>query len=377
MTDRPLPSPFHRRREAVRGRLPGLGVDALLVQTGENRFYLSGFSGEDGQCDESAGVVLLARDRTILATDSRYETQAAEETSGVEVVRYPRGWAYDLPRIVDGLSIERLGFESARMSVLQHDRLVRRLREAGSGVELVPVDGAVEGVRERKDPEEVAALRRAVAAAEAAFAALLPAVEAGMTEAEVAWALERRLREAGARGPSFPIIVAAGPNSALPHATPGSRRVAAGQPLLFDWGARVNGYCSDMSRTLCVGAPDGTFRKVFRTVREAQEKAIEAVAPGRSGREVDAVARGHIDAGEFSGRFGHSLGHGTGLAVHEGPRLGPNSDSILEPGMVVTVEPGIYLPGWGGVRLEQLVLVTDAGAEVLNELPVALDPLPG
>lgn len=370
-------APTHDRRiDRVRRRLPRLGLDALLVLIQENRRYLSGFTGEDGQFNESAGVLIVTGERTVLATDSRYDLQAEQETEQVEVVRYAKGWTDDLPAILADMQIRRLGFESARMTVLQHDKFTTQLKATNLSLELVPVEGLVESLRERKDATEVDLTRRAVEAAESAFDRLLFGLRPGLTEASLAWALEQALRDAGAEGPSFPIIVAAGPNSALPHATPGERPVAAGEPVLFDWGARMAGYCSDMSRTFILGAADDTFRRVFGVVREAQLRAIDAIRVGMKGLDVDAVARQHIDATEFTGKFGHSLGHGTGLAIHEGPKLSPTSDSILEAGMVVTVEPGIYLPGWGGVRLENQVLVTENGAEVLNRMAITDDALP-
>ncbi len=176
------------------------------------------------------------------------------------------------------------------------------------------------------------------------------------------------MRAAGADGLSFPTIVASGPNSALPHAIPGSRRLQRGEPVLFDWGARLGGYCSDISRTVVFGPPDDTFRRVYETVAEAQRLAIEAIRAGSSSREVDAVARGHIDKMGFAGKFGHGLGHGAGLAIHEAPRLSPLKDTPLKEGMVTTVEPGVYLEGWGGVRLENMVAVRADRAEVLNGL---------
>jgi Xaa-Pro aminopeptidase len=186
--------------------------------------------------------------------------------------------------------------------------------------------------------------------------------------------MERRMREAGAEALSFPVIVAAGANSALPHAIPRDRPVRRGEPILFDWGARLGGYCSDTSRTLILGTPDAAFTEVFSTVKEAQRRAIAAVHPGAGTKSVDAVARDFIENSGYAGRFGHGLGHGTGLAIHEAPRLSPLRDTVLEVGMVVTVEPGVYLPDWGGIRLENQVVVRPEGAEVLNALPVEWNP---
>ncbi|MFZ7126827.1 MAG: aminopeptidase P family protein [Desulfobacterales bacterium] len=367
----------HKRRLGqVRRELKSLSVEALLILIQENRRYLCGYTGEDGQFDESAGVLVITKDRAVLATDSRYDIQAERETFGVEVVRYPKGWVHDLPGILKEMGIRSLGFESARMSVLQHQKLASNISAAEMAVDLVPVDGVVERLRICKDEIETEITRRSLATAETAFDRLRPKIRRGITEIELAWLLEQELKAAGAEGPSFPIIVAAGPNSALPHAVPGPRTIHRGEPILFDWGARLEGYCSDISRTFILGPADSTFRKVYDVVREAQAKAIEAIRPGMPCREIDAVARKIINATEFNGRFGHSLGHGTGLAIHESPKLSPTSDDILEPGMIVTVEPGIYLPEWGGVRLEHQVLVTANGAEILNGMELDSGELP-
>jgi Xaa-Pro aminopeptidase len=193
-----------------------------------------------------------------------------------------------------------------------------------------------------------------------------------MTEMEAAWLMEKGMRENGAEGLSFPVIVAAGPNSALPHAVPGHRRLKPGEPILFDWGTRLGGYCSDISRTIIIGKPDPIFTNVYRTVQDAQRKAIRALKPGLSTKAADAVARWHIENKGFKGRFGHGLGHGVGLAIHEQPRLSPLSDHKIKTGMVFTVEPGIYIPKWGGVRIEDMVVVGRKGAQVLNRLDTGL-----
>ncbi len=344
-------------------------LDGLLVLIAENRRYLSGFTGEDNDFDESAGALIITAERQILATDSRFQIQARNEAPGFEVYVYTKGLAPELPSLLESLPVRRLGFESRRLSLARHDQIREAAVQAGVKLELVPVEDMVEPLRAVKDPEEIASTRAALAIAERVFAETAAAARPGMTEKQIAWAIESGARQAGGDAMSFPTIVAAGPNSALPHAIPGSRPVAAGEPLLIDWGVRLNGYCSDTTRTLVLGEPDETFRRVYRVVREAQQMATAAIRPGISGREVDAIARAHIEHNGFKGKFGHGLGHGTGLAIHEAPRLSPLSDAILEAGMIVTVEPGIYIEQWGGIRLENQVLVTDTGAEVLNTLP--------
>jgi Xaa-Pro aminopeptidase len=338
-----------------------------MVLVGENRSYLSGFTGEDTQFDESAGVLFISRDRAILATDSRYDAQAAREAPGFEIVQYRGGLAKEVPRLLKMLSTKVLGFEAVRLTCWQYEKMKEELRAEGmEGIGLVPEETLVETFRICKAPEELAAIRKALEIAEAVFEDLAPTLRPGMTERAVAWEMEKRLRESGAEALSFPCIVASGPNSALPHAIPGDRKLRAGEPILFDWGVRLDGYCSDISRMVVIGKPDDTYRKVYQTVLDAQRLATEAIRPGVSSRAVDQVARSHIEKQGYAGKFGHGLGHGVGLAIHEAPRLSPLRDTPLTPGMVFTIEPGIYLTEWGGVRLENMAVVTDTGVEVLN-----------
>jgi Xaa-Pro aminopeptidase len=347
------------------------GIDTLLVLVGENRRYLSGFTGEDTQFDESAGALLINPDSLILATDSRYDLQARQEAPLYEVACYKEGLDKDLAALLKRLGTRRLGFERIRLSVGLYEKIVQALREAALQVELVALEDLVEKNRIIKENDEIDAIRQALAMAETAFSQCLTLIKPGMTEKEIAWLMEKAMRDGGADGLSFPVIVASGPNSALPHAVPGDRKIRSGEPILFDWGVRLNGYCSDISRTVVFGTPDATFENVFQTVLGAQQKAIAAIRSGVSSKAVDKVARDHIDAKGFAGKFGHGLGHGTGLAIHELPRLSPLKDMVLESGMVSTVEPGIYLPDWGGVRLENMIVVRDEGAEVLNRLDAA------
>lgn len=365
---------IQRRIAAVRQRLIELELDALMVSTQENRYYLSGFDAEDTQFDETAGNLIITDRRLVLATDSRYDLQARTQAVDFEVVRCPSGLDKALPDIVTGLGIRRLGFESVRLSVKAHRRYMEALGNGPAAVELVPTDDLVESLRRIKSEAEI---RRTVAAlrlAEQAFTAVRPSIQPGMTEKQLAWAMERAMREAGAQGLAFPVIVASGPRSALPHAVPTDRRLARGEPILLDWGVRLDHYCSDTSRTVIIGQADDRFKRVFDTVVAARDMAIAAIRNGASGTQVDKLARDHIHDSGFPDRFGHSLGHGTGLAVHEGPRLSPTRDDRLEAGMIVTVEPGIYIPEWGGVRMENQVVVRSEGAQVLNDA-APFDPL--
>ncbi len=346
-------------------------IDALLVLIAENRRYLSCFSGEDTQFDESAGALIISDLNLILATDSRYEVQAKNESPLYEVVTYKESLTKVLPQILERLHIKTLGFESNRISYKQYNDILEELKKIDLPIILIPTENLVENLRLIKTETEIDAIKAALSLAESVFTDFLKIIQPGMTEKELAWAMEKGMRESGADGLSFPTIVAAGPNSALPHAIPGSRKIRAGEPILFDWGAKINGYCSDISRTVVIGAPDDTFQKVFQTVFDAQCMAIDAVMPGISSKAVDEIARNHISAKGFTGKFGHGLGHGTGLAIHESPRLSPTKDIPLQTGMVSTIEPGIYLPDWGGVRLENMIVVREDGAEVLNQLDAA------
>lgn len=351
-------------------------IDTFMVLIGENRRYLSGFSGEDTQFDESAGALFITADDLILATDSRYQLEAEKDAPLFEVFCYKDGLIKALPQILTRLSTRCLGFESVRLTFQQHRSMVETLDKNNIVVNLKGTENLVENFRNQKSEDEIEAIKTALKIAEDAFIDFKAHIRPGMTEKEAAWEMEKRMREMGADGLSFPVIVASGPNSALPHAVPGQRRFEAGEPILFDWGVRLNGYCSDISRTVCIGTPDETFKKVYRTVLEAQQMAIAAVCADAEAKAVDSVARNHIDEKGYQERFGHGLGHGVGLAIHESPRLGPTSTDTLRPGMIVTVEPGIYLPDWGGVRLENMVAVRNDKAEVLNSIDCSDEIIP-
>ncbi len=360
------------RLERFKKTLSKADFDTFMVSVGENRGYLSGFSAEDAQFDESAGVLFITDSRQILATDSRFTLQAESEASLFEVFRYKEGLAQVLAEILNDLHTERLGFESDRVSYAAYRKIAEALQSADLNVALIETADIVENLRVIKEESEIKSLKKALHIAELTFSRIVSEFKAGMTEKEIAWMLEKGMREAGAESLSFPSIVASGPNSALPHAIPGERRIRPGEPLLFDWGAKLDGYCADISRTLFIGRPNQRFGKVYNTVYESQKMAIDAIGPGISSKKVDQIARDHIAQNGFGDNFGHGLGHGTGLAVHESPRLSPIKDVKLEPGMVVTVEPGIYISDWGGVRIENMVAVREKGAEVLNTLDTEL-----
>jgi len=357
-----------KRITGVKNILLQNNIDTFMIFSEENRIYLSGFRGHDTQFDESAGALFISEAGLILATDSRYEEQASKEAPLYEIVCCKEGLAKQIPSIINTLGAKRLGFESVRISYLEYTKISEEIKSSGIKVDLTETENIVETFRAIKDEKEIESIKKALSIAESVYIRILDSIRPGITEKEAAWLIEKSIREAGAESLSFPVIVASGPNSALPHAIPSDRAFREGEPILFDWGARLNGYCSDISRTIIIGKPDELFIKVYKTVLDAQQKAIKAIRPGISSKSVDETARKHIESMGFGKRFGHGLGHGTGLSVHEHPRLSPLRDSILEPRMVFTVEPGIYIPGWGGVRLENMVVVRDGEAELLNKL---------
>ena len=334
------------------------GLDALLVTNLVNVRWLTGFTG-------SNAAAVIGRDLRRFVTDFRYLTQSAEQLDD----SWSREIATDLlAGVVAQLPAEgtlRLGFDDAAMSVREHRRLESLVRE---DVELVPAGGAVERLRAIKDPDELEKVRAAARLADAALEEVLDRGLVGRTERDVALDLEFTMRRMGAEAASFPPIIAAAAHGALPHAEPREVEIPAGTLVVVDWGAQLNGYASDCTRTFATGELDPRDREVYDLVLRAQEAALAAVRPGPTGKEVDAVAREIIEAAGHGEHFGHGLGHGVGLEVHEGPRLSKQGEDALAPGQVVTVEPGVYVPGAVGVRIEDLVAVTEDGHEVLSGL---------
>lgn len=346
------------RLSRLRGSLPLSELDGLLVSQAENRRYLSGFTG-------SAGHLVISQDKAILATDFRYVEQAQAQAPGFEILRIKgeiRDW---LPSLASDLNLKRLGFESQDMSFYLYSRLAEALGQAE--VQLVPTEGLVEEMRAVKEPQELELIIRAVELTDAAFRHIQDYLQPGMTEKQVAWEMERFLRERDCQALPFDIIVASGPNAALPHACPCERAISEGEPVLFDLGARIEGYCGDLSRTLCLGQQDRQYAKIYDTVLGAQLTAIATLEAGMSGDKADSLARAVIQEAGYGEAFGHGLGHGVGLAIHEIPRLGPGSTDTLVDGMVFSVEPGIYLSGWGGVRIEDLAVMEGGRARVLSQ----------
>lgn len=346
---------IHTRIDRVRQRLVAEGVDALLVTQPSNVRYMSGFTaGADAS-------LLISATQALLATDFRYYEQAEREAPGYRLFKAPKGLGEAFAELAKEAGARRIAFESIHLTYDLYQELAK-----AEGVELVPEKGWVEELRAVKSPEELELIRRAVAISDAVIGALPQILRPGMTEKELAWEIEAFMHAQGADDVAFPIIAASGPNAAMPHAVPSDRRIVPGEPLTLDLGARVQGYRSDLTRTVCIGQPDDKFREVYGIVLKAQQVAEAGIKAGMLGKDADALARQVIADAGYGDAFGHGLGHGVGLDVHERPGAGARSEDRLEPGMVVTVEPGIYLPGWGGVRIEDLVVVTEAGIEILS-----------
>lgn len=345
------------RQTALRGALEAEGLDALLVTHLPNVRYLTGFTG-------SAAMLVLGLDRVTLITDFRYAVQAPAEAGVAAEVEVDQKSVWDrLAKVLGGRTAGALGIEAQALTVRDAERVSGISRHR-----VVPTTDLVERLRVAKSPEEVSAIRAAATLAQEALGEVLPTVRVGQSEREIGAALEAALRRRGSEWHPFPTIVASGPRSALPHARTSAREVGRGEWLLLDFGAQVDGYCADLTRTVVVGArADERQRTVHELVRSAQTRALEHLRAGMTGREADALARDVIAARGFGEAFGHSLGHGLGLEVHEAPRLAPTAEAILPRHAVVTVEPGVYLPGWGGVRLEDDVYLGPDGPERLSD----------
>jgi Xaa-Pro aminopeptidase len=350
--------PAQRRQQLARC-LDEEGFDALLVSNPVNVTYLTGFSGD-------SSYLILGRQRTLLVSDARFTEQIAAECPSLEAhIRPPARTIYQAAGEVLGqLGCRAVGIESAHLTVAD----LEALREQAKTVDWKPGRDRVELLRAFKDPSEVRQIREAIEIAERAFAVFRALLRPEDREKDLCDDLDHYMRRAGGQGASFPPIVAVGPRAALPHAPPTAKAVAESDLLLVDWGASGRFYKSDLTRVLAARTISPKLEQVYRVVLTAQERAIGAIRPGVKGHEVDTVARTTIAEAGFGDYFGHGLGHGLGLEVHEAPSLRPNADNVLQPGMVVTVEPGIYLPGWGGVRIEDDVLVTPDGCEVLTSV---------
>jgi Xaa-Pro aminopeptidase len=357
-------SSFLARRKKLRGLIKEAKADSLLVTSFTNVTYLTGFTGDDS-------YLLVTADGEILITDPRYTTQLEEECPGLRLeIREPGvTMLAGTTKAISAAKVVRLGIEGNSATVSLCESLAKELPK----VELVTTENLVEQLRIVKDTSEVDATRVACVQARRAYDVVRAGLTTDMTELEVAAELEYQARRFGAKALSFPPIVAVGPRAALPHARPTQRKLSESDFTLVDWGVNSGLYMSDLTRIIVTGKISPKLRKIYGVVLKAQLAAIDAIRPGKTCEEVDAVARRIITRAGFGKAFGHGLGHGTGLMIHEAPRLAVGQKTKLQPGMIVTVEPGIYVPGWGGVRIEDDVLVTRSGHEVLTDVPKELE----
>ena len=303
----------------------------------------------------------------ILATDFRYIEQAKTEAPEFEVVQISNGISKWFPNLITELGAQRVGFEEAAVSYAMYKDLAASLKGIEANISLIPHKGLVESLRAIKDQDELTFIEEAAAITDAALEEVLPRVKPGISEKELAWELESIMRQKGSEPMPFEIILASGVNAALPHAKPSNKTTKENEPIVIDLGARVHGYCSDITRTICLGNCDNTFNRIYDIVLAAQLTAIETAQAGLDGEQVDKLARTVIEQSGHGDNFGHGLGHGVGLAAHEEPRIGPGSKDIITNGMVFTIEPGIYIPGWGGVRIEDTIALQDNTLKVLTK----------
>ena len=349
---------FPTRVQKLRERLAQDNLDALFISNTENRRYISGF-------ESSAGYLLVTRHNAVICTDFRYIEQASQQAPGWRVDRI--GGKPDwLANLVKELEIKVLGFEADDVTVETLDRFRKNLKQNDANATLKPTSSICVELRAYKDDVELPLLQRAIDIGDQAFEETVAQLEVGMSEKEAAWIFEKAVRERGAESISFPTIVAIGPNAARPHHATGDTTIVEGQTIVFDCGAKYKGYCSDLTRTVVLGKANDKVKRIYDIVLTAQLAAIDMVKAGMTGDECDAIARKIITEAGYENNFGHSLGHGLGLEVHENPGIGPNSKGKLENGMPFTIEPGIYIPGWGGVRIEDVVVLKNDKAHVLS-----------
>jgi Xaa-Pro aminopeptidase len=343
-----------------------VGADAAIVTHPANRHYFSGFPAGDHAPDESSGVLVVSKESAILFVSPTNLPWAASAVRPPIMARpWSRPWPEFLGQQLQSLGVHRAAFEDRALSVADHAGIL-----SGAGeIQLVPVDNAFHALRAVKSDEELAKIAEAARITDAAFVAATSAVEPGITEKALAWQIESVMRELGADGPGFPVIVAAGPHGARPHHDPSDRPIEEGEPVVIDMGAKIGGYSADLTRTICLGQAPPMYIDRYNIVLSAQRRALTQIRAAMSGREADAVAREVLSAAGYGDQFVHGVGHGVGLNIHEFPSLGQTSDDILEPGHVVTIEPGVYFEGWGGIRIEDLCVVTPTRLDVLSAAP--------
>lgn len=348
------------RLQALRTEMDKKGIEALLITGIENRRYVTGFTG-------SSGVAFVTDQHALLITDFRYIEQATVQAPSFEIVKHTGPMTEEVAKQVQRLAVKKVAFERDHMTYALYEMYQKVLP-----TELVPVHGLVENLRLIKDSEEIKIIKEAAKIADASFHHILTFIRPGIKEIDIATELEYVMRKQGASSSSFDTIVASGIRSSLPHGVASHKTIEHGDMITLDFGAYYQGYCSDITRTIAVGSVNPKLQEIYHIVLEAQIKGIEGIKPGITGKEADAMTRDYITSKGYGENFGHSTGHGIGLEIHEGPALSVRSDIILQPGMVVTCEPGIYVEGLGGVRIEDDLLITDQGNEVLTKAPKEL-----
>jgi len=350
-----------KRISRLRTILQEQEIDAVLISQPDNRYYLSGFDGSDG-------YLLITQNSQIVATDFRYTEQASKQSPYFQLFEIKGRLADWFTALLAGHKIKRLAFESAVVTVSLYQHLSNVATEKYPEIQLIPIENLVENLRGVKDDAELVKIAKAAEISDLAIDTITAKLKPGITEKELAWQLERFMRESGSGVMPFEVIVAAGPNGAMAHHSPSDRPIATGEPVVIDMGARFDHYCSDITRTICLGKRDPKFKEIYEIVRRAQETAINGIASGMSGVQADALARDVIKSAGYGDKFGHGLGHGVGLNVHDMiPRLSPLAppESLLN-GMVFSIEPGIYLPEWGGVRIEDLAVLDNGKVKLLS-----------
>lgn len=361
-----IADPFAARMNKFRALLRAESLDAFLVAVPENRYYLSGYYAEDLQLTESSGYLFITDSKQYILTDPRYEQDAVRDAPGFETIIYRQGIGQALPDLFSFLLVMRVGFEKDHLTYGKFQEIEEILQKCNPRGMLIGMSGLVERLRIIKESEEIGKIKASLTLTESVVRSVWESIRPGRTEKSVAWEIERMIREGGGEAVSFPPIVASGLNAALPHAVPTDRVLSCEEPVILDVGSKLDHYCSDMTRTWVSGTFSGKMREIYGVVREAQLAAQDAVRAGMDSAVIDGIARGIIASAGYGDFFGHGLGHGVGLAVHELPGLRRQGGTILQENMVITIEPGIYLPGIGGVRLENMVLVGAGGCEVLN-----------
>lgn len=358
---------FLSRIAEVRSFFSEKGLDSLWIKGSENRRYLSGFKPEDTILTESAGSLLIGKNFEILLTDPRYELEAKETVSYSEIRILKNNLIKEFCNIIVEKGIKRLGFEADYVSYGDYEKIKKELKNRGYEIELIPLEGIVEEMRRIKDSYEISKMKEAARIVSRIMKEIERYIKPGVTEKEIAFKVHELSYLYGAESLSFPPIVASGPNSALPHAVPTERRLQENEPIIIDIGVKVDGYCSDITRTFFINGAKEEFKEIYSIVKTAQKKAIESAKEGIKSNELDRIARSVIEEKGYGKYFSHGLGHGVGLCVHEDPRISKTDNTILKSNMVVTIEPGIYLPDKGGVRIEDMIIIQKNKSEVITD----------